>query len=450
MTGFTIVWAGQIVSVLASSMTNFGVTIWVYEKTGSAAALGLITSIFVVPMMFLSPVAGVMVDRYNRKAMMMVSDLIAVCATCGLLVANGHGQLEMWQLYVASLLIGIGNCFQWPAYSAAISTMVPKQHYQRASGMMSLVESGPSVLGPILAGALLPFIGLTGILTLDVATFFVAIATLVLVAVPNGVAGNGSGEGQASNLESGKLPAGNRVASFFREATFGFRYIFRRHGLLALLIFFVTLNFVGGFGWNVFAPMVLARTGNSSESLGFAQSAAAVGAVLGGVLISLWGGFRRRMTSIFLGEAGIGLLGLLLVGLGPSLPFWAMAAALGAVCQPLSNGGSQAIWQSKVAPELQGRVFSARRLIAWLPLPLVPVLAGALADNFTEPAMQAPSRLAQVFGPLVGTSPGSGMSLQFVVSGAVYLIVVLCGLLFFPALRHLEERLPDHDASPAT
>lgn len=140
-----------------------------------------------------------------------------------------------------------------------------------------------------------------------------------------------------------------------------------------------------------------------------------------------------------------GLFMLTLFGLGRSLPFWIIFAALGSITPVFVNGSSQAIWQSKVAPDLQGRVFSARRMIAWITDPITPLLAGALADYVTEPGMQAGGLLAKAFGWLVGTEPGSGMALQFFFAGIGYMLVVLGVYLFFPVVRNLEDLLPDHD-----
>jgi MFS family permease len=430
MLGFTIVWAGQLVSVLASSMTQFALTIWAYRETGSATALGIVSTAFIVPFLLLAPIAGVMVDRYNRKLMMMVSDLAAVTATVGLLIIHATGQLQMWHLYVASVINGMGNTFQWPAYSAAISTMVPKEHYSRANGMMSLVESGPGVLAPMLAGLLLPIIQLTGILTLDMVSFFLAIFALLLIHVP-----------QPAKTVEGQAGQGN----LWREAVYGFQYIFARRGLLGLLIFFVCLNFTIGLSISLFSPFILSRTENSSAILGMAQSTEAIGAVIGGLLIGLWGGFKRRMTSIFIGEVLTGLFCLVVFGLGRSLPIWIIATVAGGIFPVFTNGASQAIWQAKVAPDVQGRVFSARRMLAWAVNPITPILAGVLADYVTEPAMQSSTWVANSFGWLVGTSPGSGMALQFVFSGIVYMLIVLITYLFVPVVRNLEDRLPDHD-----
>jgi MFS family permease len=430
MAGFTFVWAGQILSVLASSASSFALTIWAYETYGSATALGVITTAFLIPFMVLTPIAGVLVDRHSRKLMMMVSDVVAVVATVGILVMHSVGDLRIWHLFVAAAVMGLGHTFQWPAYSAAITTMIPKEQYSRANGMMSLIESGPAVFAPILAGALYPILGLRGILILDVATFFVAISALLAVHIPPPPK---TVEGQAGK------------GTMLREAVFGFRYILQRKNLLHLLLFFLTINVVIGLATNVFSPYILSRTGNNSAHLGYVRSAAAIGAVVGGLLVSLWGGFKRRMKSILIGEALTGAIAMVCFGLVRSLPFWILAAGVGAIFGPFVNGASQAIWQSKVAPDVQGRVFSARRFIAMSITPVAPIAAGALADYVTEPAMTSSTWLSRTFGWLVGTSPGSGMALQFVIAGTIYVLIVLAVALFFPTIRNLEDQLPDHD-----
>jgi DHA3 family macrolide efflux protein-like MFS transporter len=371
-----------------------------------------------------------MVDRYNRKLMMMVSDLGAVTSTVAILSLHATGHLHTWHLYAAAVINGLSNSFQWPAYSAAITTMVAKEKLSRANGMMFTIESGPRVFAPMLAGALLPALKLQGILIIDVATFLLAIGSLLSVHVP-----------QPAATVEGQEGKGNLL----KEALYGFRYIFVRRSLLGLLLFFLALNLVGGMAWPVFVPFILARTGKSSTSLGAAQSAWAVGAVVGSLLISVWGGFKRRMTSILLGEFLGAVLGMILFGLGRNLLFWMVAAGVGAVFTPFVNGASQAIWQAKVAPDVQGRVFTTRRLIAWTTEPIAPVIAGALADFVTEPAMQSQTKLARTLGRLVGNEPGSGMALQYVLAGLAYIAIVAIVWLFVPAVRDLEDRLPDHD-----
>ncbi|MEW5869050.1 MAG: MFS transporter [Chloroflexota bacterium] len=429
MMAFMIVWLGQIVSVLASGMSHFGLTIWMYQQTESATAMGLMQVFFITPFLLMSPVAGVLVDRYNRKLMMMVSDLTAVLATVGILILFATHRLAFWHLYVAAVLNGIGNTFQWPAYSAAITTMMPKQQYGRANGLMSLMEAGPGVVSPLLAGALLPVVGLTGLLAFDVATFGLAVLALLAVHIP-----------QPKRTQEGQQAQGGML----KEAWSGFQYIFARPSLLGLQLVFFMGNLFSGIGFTVLAPMVLARTGNDSVIFGSVQTAGAVGAVIGGVVMSAWGGFKRRVHGVLLGWMLFSLLGFVPLGLGRSAAAWIAALLVAEMFSPLINTSNQAIWQAKVAPDLQGRVFSARRLIAWLTMPVSPVIAGTLADFVLEPAMRSDTWLAATFGGLVGSGPGAGMSLLMVVCGLGAAMVGVCGYLF-PAVRDAEDLLPDHE-----
>ena len=232
MFGLTIVLLGQAISILASSMTGFALSIWVFQQTSSATSLGIMSTAFTLPYLLIIPIAGVMVDRYNRKLMMMVSDLAAGLGTVAILILLTTNNLQVWHFYVVNIVIGLGNAFQWPAYSAAITTMVPKEQYGRANGMVSFIQAGPAVVAPLLAGALMPFIGLNGILLIDIATFLLAIGALVMVYVPH----------PAKTVE-GQEGKGN----FLHEVTFGFKYILKRPSLLGYVTLIFITNFFLGF-----------------------------------------------------------------------------------------------------------------------------------------------------------------------------------------------------------
>jgi MFS family permease len=380
----------------------------------------------------MTPIAGVMVDRHNRKLMMMLSDLSGGLATISILLLQSFGLLEIWHLYVAAVFQGLGNAFQWPAYSATISTMLPKEQYGRANGMMSLVEMGPGVLAPLLAGALLPVLGLTGILSLDVVTFLLAVTILLFVHIP-----------QPRRTEEGLQDRGN----ILKEAAFGFRYIFARPSLLGLQLVFFFGNLFSGIAYTVLAPMILLRTGNDSASLGIVQSAGAIGGVIGGIAMSAWGGFKRRVHGVLAGWM-VSSFFFAWMGLGADLPLWIAASSLSALVIPLINGSNQAIWQSKVPPDLQGRVFSARTLIAWMTNPISPLIAGTLADYILEPGMRASGGLSAVFGWLVPPGPGAGMGLLIFFASLGGLLAGLAGY-FVSSIRKAEDILPDHDTLPA-
>ena len=431
MFGFSIVWLGQIVSVLASGMTEFAFTIYMWQQTHSATAMGFVQVAYITPFLIMSPFAGVMVDRYNRKLMMMVSDIGGGLASLIALILFASGHLEFWHIYLISIVKGLGTTFQWPAYSAAITVMMPKEQYGRANGMMSLVEAGPGVVSPILAGALLPFIQITGILSFDVITFAFAILALIIVFIPQP-----PGSAEAHDAEGNML----------RQAAFGFKYIFARPSLLGLQMVFFFSNLFAGVGQIVLAPMILARTNQSTLILGSVQSAASIGWVLGGIVMSIWGGFKKRAYGVLFGWFISAVFAEVIFSLGGGLPVWAAAVSLGGLFGPLINGSNQAIWQAKVAPDLQGRVFSARRLIAWFTNPISPIIGGTMADYLLEPAMKAQGSLwSRTFGSLFGTGAGSGMALLIFFCGLCILLVSVIGYTI-PVIRDADEILPDHDA----
>jgi DHA3 family macrolide efflux protein-like MFS transporter len=429
MAGLMIVFAGQAVSILASNMTGFALSIWVFERTGSATALGAMTSAFTIPYLLLIPLAGVFVDRYNRKFMMMISDLAAAIGTLLIFILYTTDALQIWHFYLINGLIGLGSAFQWPAYSAAITTMVPKDQYGRANGMMSFVQAGPSAVAPLLAGSLMPIIGLQGILLIDLATFLLAVGALLLIQVPSpartveGLGGQGS---------------------FLKEASFGFKYIFQRPSLLGIVIILFIANLFLGFPNSVQIPLVLLRSNNSSIILGAVQTSGAIAWTLGSLIMSAWGGFKNRIHGVLIGWSLYCLFGNIIFGIGLTLNTWIPAILFAGVFSSLGIASSTALLQAKTAPDVQGRVFSARRLLTWAPDMVTPVLGGLLADRIMEPAMGSGSWLTRLFGWMTGTDSGSGMAVMMIIFGLLTMLSLLAGYLI-PSVRDLEKILPDHD-----
>ncbi|GAP61841.1 MFS transporter, DHA3 family, macrolide efflux protein [Ardenticatena maritima] len=427
---FFVVWIGQVVSLVGTAMSAFALTIWAWQTTGEATALALVGFFSFAPQILFSPTAGALVDRWNRKVVMALSDLASAVVTAAIWLLYVTGHLEIWHLYVGGFISGTFQAFQWPAYSAAITTMVEKEHYARASGMMSLAEGVSQIFAPPLAAALLAFIGIGGVLFIDLVTFVMALVALLLVPIPTPPR---TAEGEASR------------SSLWQESLYGFRYILARPSLLGLQLTFFWSNFVTTFGFVLATPMILARTNNNELALGSVQSAFGVGGVLGAVLLSVWGGPKRRIHGVLMGFILASLLGETVMGLGRSLPVWMAAAFCTAVLLPILNGSNQAIWQSKVAPDVQGRVFAARRMIAQITAPLAMLLAGPLADNIFEPALRSGDTwLGRLFAPMVGTGPGAGMAAILVLSGVLGALAGVVGYLI-PAIRDVEHLLPDHE-----
>jgi hypothetical protein len=219
-----------------------------------------------------------------------------------------------------------------------------------------------------------------------------------------------------------------------------------------LQLVFLAINLIAVFGFTVLSPMILAQTGNDEILLGSVRSAMGFGGVIGGLLMSVWGGPKRRVHGVLLGMALSCLLGMLVLGLGNGLAIWVVGAFFSSFFIPIINGSNQAIWQAKVAPDVQGRVFATRRLIAQISVPVAMLLSGPLADHVFEPAMMAEGSLGRmaairgIFGGLVGTGSGAGMALMFVITGVLGTLVGLGGYAF-PVIRNAEDILPDYDAT---
>lgn len=433
MRAFWVVWAGQLVSILGTTMTGFALPIYVFGETSRVQELALVGLAFVLPQVLFSPTAGAIVDRYDRKLMMIISDSAAGVMTVVVLALLATGRLQIWHLYVTSAISGAFQALQWPAYSAAISVMIPKAQYARAHSLNSLAESGSGIFGPLLAGALIGVIGLQGILLIDIVTFLFAVGTLILVIIPSPPA----------------TAAGASQGNLWRDSLYGFRYIWDRPSLLLLQMVFFAGNFLFTLAFTVMPALILLRTNNNELVFGTVQAFGGAGALVGGLIMSAWGGPKRLIHGVLQGWFWSSLLGMVFFGLGREVVAWSAAIFLSAMFIPLVNGSNQAIWQRKVAPDVQGRVFAVRLVIATITAPLARLLAIPLADRWLGPAMLDGGALAPSFGWLVGTGPGAGLSLIYIGTGILAALVALFAY-GVPAVRDVESRLPDHDAAPAS
>lgn len=435
MKGFTCIWAGQVVSLIGSAMTSFGISVWAWQITGRATALSSVAFFSFAPTIVMTPLAGALVDRWNRKWAMGVSDVAAGLGTVAMLVLYLTGRLQVWHLCAIGALSGTFQAFQWPAYQSAISTMVPREQYGRASGMLSMAQSGAEILAPVIASAMVVNWGLVPVFLFDIFSFCVAVALLLIVEVPNPTAS-----------EVGSQARG----SLWKETIFGWRYIFARKPLFLLQLSFFLCNLISSVCLTVWTPMLLARTNNNAEMLGLVNTVSAVGGVVGGAIMAAWGGPRRKIYGVLWGMVSVSVLGLMLMGVGRSLPLWTISGFLGAFIIPFLNGCNDAIWQAKVPHDVQGKVFGTRMLIAQVSVPIAMLAAGPLADHVFEPAMMPGARLAGIFGALVGTGPGAGMGLMYVLFGSLALTVSIVSFMIRD-IREVETLIPDYvqTAEPA-
>jgi Major Facilitator Superfamily len=429
MAAFTLIWFGQVISLMGSAMSGFAITIWAWQIYNSATVLAIVGVCTWLPGLIVSPISGALVDRWDRKLVMMLSDLVSGLTTVAILVIYQFGNLQIWQLCVAGAISGMFQSFQWPAYSAAITIMIPKKHFARASGMMSMAEWGSGIFAPVLAGALMAPIGLPGILVIDIFTFIFAVSTLLFIYIP-----------PTPISSEGSLV----TTSIWQEALFGFKYIYQKTSLLLLQLVFAAGNLMASWAAILIAPLVLSKTNNNASMFGLVESAGALGGIAGSSLITAWGGPKKKIVGVLVGWALCGFLGYFIIGIGKALPFWLLGSFFGSFFGPVINASNQAIWQSKVPPDIQGKVFSVRRMIAQITGPVGVLLAGPLADQVFEPAMQSNTALSRVFGVYFGSSEGSGIALMIALAGLVMGLVGISGF-FIDKVFRVETLLPDFD-----
>jgi MFS family permease len=430
---FGLIWLGQLVSLIGSGLTEFGIGVWVYQRSGSATEFALIAFFTTLPHVVVSPLAGALVDRWDRRWVMIGSDCGAALSSLTVALLAWSGNLQVWQVYLAVFVTSSCVAFQFPAYASLVTHLVPKAQLGRANGLIGLAWSAGLIAAPPLAAALLGRVGLTGLILLDLVTFLVGVSTLLVARV----------EGPAAVSR----PAATGT-SLLREVGAGWSYIASRPGLRELLIIFVPVNFTVGLTNVLFAPLVLSFA--PPEVLGTIVAIGAGGGFLvGSLLMTAWGGPKRRVLGI-LGPGPLLALGLLALGLWPSAPLIAIAGFLYFVCQPIINSCDQTLWQSKVAREVQGRVFATRRAIEHAAVLLAYLVAGPLADQVFNPLLTPSGPLATSVGLVLGVGPGRGIGLLLVLLGLVTLLALAWGALS-PRVRQIDRELPDIDRDlPAT
>jgi MFS family permease len=425
MRTFLVIWSGQLVSTIGSGLTGFALGVWIYQETGSTMLFAMNMLAFAIPTLIMSPFAGALVDRYDRRWMMILSDTGAGLSTLAVAILLFTNNLEIWHIFIATAFNAAFTSFQWPAYSAVTSLLVPKEQLGRSSGMVQIGQAVSQLLAPAAAGAMLVTVGLEGVILVDFVTFAFAVVTLLLVRVPKPAV---TAEGEASK------------GTIWQEAAFGWKYIVSRSGLLGLLLVFAFFNLFSSITGPLIAPLILDMT--SAEVLGLLASIVGLGMLVGTLVMSAWGGPKRKINGVL---AFMMISGLAYILLGATATLWMMAAAgfMMMFVFPIINGSSQAIWQRKVAADVQGRVFSVRRMIAWSTTPIAYVLAGYLNDNVFKPLLVEGGTLANtVVGQVLGVGPSRGTGLLFMVIGLGCVVVGASGYLN-PRVRNVETELPD-------
>lgn len=421
---FIIFWFGQLISSLGSSMTGFAITIWAYTKTQSALVLSLSTISLLLPQMLVGVFAGPVIEKLDKKAVLLVTDLGAGVCSLALFLLMRSGSLAIWHIYALNVVTSLLGSFQSPAGDVAVSLMVPKKHYTKASGMQSLASGTVGMLAPAFAAAVLAFAGMSGVFLLDLFSLVFASVTLLLfVTIPE---------------VQGKKRLRFHLSSYTADLKEGFRILRGSKLLLTMLFFFAGINFFAGMTYySLLSPMVLARTGNNSAALAWVNSAIGVGGILGGIFVSLLPSPQNKVGIIFACSGFSFLVGDVLFAVGRTPGVWVVAAFLSSMVLPILNANESYLWRTGIPIEAQGRVFAFRYTLQSGMTPIGVLLGGVLADYVFEPYLVGNTNF---FSHLLGNTSGSGMAMMFLLTGIVGALISAKGF-SSKKLRHWEKKL---------
>jgi DHA3 family macrolide efflux protein-like MFS transporter len=371
---FFAIWTGQAFSLLGSMLVQFALVWWLTQTTGSATVLATATLVAVLPGIFIGPVSGTLVDRWNRRLVMIVADGLIALVTLGLIGLYVAGAMQVWHVYAVMFIRATLGGFHWPAMQASTSLMVPKEQLSRIAGLNQTLYGVMNIISPPLGAFLLGLLPLHGIMAIDIVTALLAITPLFFVPIPQpertaGLSAAAAGERRGT------------VTTVLADFKVGLRYVSGWPGLLAILIMAMLLNFIINPAFSLMPFLVTKHFGRGAIELGWLESAWGVGVVTGGLTLSAWGGFRRRVVTSLIGIIGMGA-GTLAIGLSPATAFGLALAGMffGGFMNPIANGPFMAIMQAAVAPEMQGRVFSLIQSAASAMMPLSLLVAGPVAD----------------------------------------------------------------------
>jgi MFS family permease len=419
----------QTISLIGSRMTSVAVGIWVYQLTGEAASLLLAAFFNELPGMLGNSLAGVLVDRWDRRRVMILADMGQALATSLLLISFFLGAFEVWQLYAVSLLAGTFAMFQQPATQAAVTMLVPEQHRERINGIREMSYNLAGVIAPALAGVIYSLAGVSGVIAVDLASFGIALLALALFRIP-----------KPSDTEEGLSAKGG----FFAEAAGGLRFIARRPSLLLFLFHIIFMNFMLNGPLELAIPYLVSVTGNEAM-MGVILGMMSGGALCGALLVAAWKIRQPRMYTIL--QGGI-LVGAMFLVYGVARSPAVLAISIFFLMLPLPMGGALnvSILQIKTPPDMQGRIFAAVSQLGFLGSTTSFLITGPLVDRVLEPAVGRPAW--QVFSPVVGSEPGAGMGLLLVATGLIILAETLL-MWLLPLIREMEAVLPDYAAVTA-
>lgn len=423
MYNFMIFFISQTVSELGTSRTGFATVIWMYSNSGQVMSSSLLAICSTVPYLIVSLLGGVVVDKMNKKKIMLICDSIAAAGSVILLGCYILGYLQLWVLCLVNIINGFMNAFQNPASQVTVTLLVEQKDYARIGGIQSTMGALVGIFQPILATTILNVLGLQWILIVDLCTFvFAFLVLLFVVQIPDEIAS----DSQSSFSE---------IWNGLKE---GIDFISGNRPILMLLIMYCILEFIGAISFDgMFTPLLLARTNNNETIVGIVSSFMAIGCIVASVILSMMEQPKKKLPIMYFGSY-MCLIGITLFGMGRSLVWWCIVVFIGCFGSPIYHTYQTIIIREKVAASMQGRVFSLQGMITQALTPLGFLGGGMLADYIFEPLMKKMFLGKNIITFFVGRQNGSGIGLIFVIAGLVG-IAALTILKCNPAIKELEQ-----------
>lgn len=396
MKKFLIIWAGDLISSIGSGMTAFALSVYVYSMTKNVSTVSLITLLAFLPTILLSPLGGVLADRYDRRLLMVIGDLLSGLGVLYILIYIRQGFTSLLPVYTGVFISSIFVSLIEPSYKAGISDLLTKDEFAKANSLMQIASGSKYLISPVLAGFLLKYFDISLILAIDIGTVFITSACTMFV---------------RSKIGFNKKQSEKSMFSEFKE---GCVYIVRHKELRALIIVMTAVCFFAGFIQILSKPIILAF--GDSKTLGMAESLSSIGLLLGSVFIGITG-IKKNYRTVLM-TAGI-ICGMGMLSFGFSKSFISLAASMFVVffSLPFINTCADVLARVSISNELQGRIWGLIGLISQMGMILAYACSGFLADRVFEPLVAGEGRYSLLIRNIIGSGAGRGSALLLVISG---------------------------------
>ena len=405
---FLILWSTQSLSQLGSAMTGFALTLWLYEKTGSALQTALLAVCSYVPYVVMSIFAGALSDRWDKKKVMLVCDTLAACCSVTVLILLKADLLRPVHMYILNALTGLMNTVQQPASDVAMTMITPKKYDQKTSGLRSFSSSLVTILHPVLATALYAFAGIDIVIYVDLATFTIAFLALLF--------------GVKLSMPERKEEAGQE--SFLETVKAGLVCLKENELVLVLILFLAGVNFVASAFDAVLPALILPRENGGETVLGIVTSCAGIAMLFGSLIVTALPAPKNRVRVIYLTMLfSLGTENFLLAF--TELPvLWCMGQIIGWLLVPVMSANLDVILRTTIPVDMQGRVYSCRNTLQFFTIPIGLSLGGFMVDHFCEPVMAASSAQGMLVR-LFGEGKGSGAAMMMFILGVLGVVICL-------------------------